>query len=227
MTGAFLFAMMYTGSNVLPLARFLHVTHNKQAFRSEEEEEKTASSTESKSILAPLLPKAMICFLENYGPEKFSEVFLGNFDTPEAIWNHEMRRFMIEKISVHISEYSPRLLSNTHAMYQYCPMPSINYPALEHELFCNIYYLRNLCNTQRYPNWPIKNQIALLKDCLDAWKREVEKKPPPMSVEEAYTVLGLEKGKSYEDSVIRKAYFKLATKFHPDKNPDGRETFEK
>jgi len=46
-------------------------------------------------------------------------------------------------------------------------------------------------------------------------------------VEEAYTVLGLEKGKSYEDSVIRKAYFKLATKFHPDKNPDGRETFEK
>jgi len=48
-----------------------------------------------------------------------------------------------------------------------------------------------------------------------------------MSVEDAYTVLGLEKGKSYEEGQIRKAYFKLAAKFHPDKNPEGRETFEK
>jgi len=155
--------MMYTGSNVLPLARFLYVTHNKQAFRSEDEEkDKNSSSTDSKSILAPLLPKAMICFLENYGPEKFSEVFLGNFDTPEAIWNHEMRRFMIEKIAAHISDFTPRLLSNTHAMYQYHPVPKVNFPALEHELFCNIYYLRNLCNTTKYPTWPIKNQVCRL-----------------------------------------------------------------
>ena len=50
--------------------------------------------------------------------DKFSETFLGEFDTPEAIWNSEMRQLMIQKISSHISDYTPRLLSNTRAQYQ-------------------------------------------------------------------------------------------------------------
>lgn len=35
-TGIFYFIMMYTGSNVLPVAKFLKLTHMKQAFRSDE-----------------------------------------------------------------------------------------------------------------------------------------------------------------------------------------------
>jgi DnaJ homolog subfamily C member 13 len=32
---------------------------------------------------------------------------------------------------------------------------------------------------------------------------------------------------SWQDqSLVRRAYFKLAQKYHPDKNPDGREIFE-
>ncbi|GFN83676.1 Dnaj homolog subfamily c member 13-like, partial [Plakobranchus ocellatus] len=224
LSGAFFFIMMYTGSNVLPVARFLKYTHLKQAFRSEEN---ATSDVLARSVLGPLLPEAMVCYLENYSPEKFAQIFLGEFDTPEAIWNNEMRRLMIEKIASHLADFSPRLQSNTRALFQYCPIPSINYPQLDNELFCNIYYLKHLCDTQRFPDWPIKDPIRLLKDILDAWKREVEKKPPSMSLEEAYDVLNLTKGSGgHEESKIRKAYFKMARDYHPDKNPEGREMFE-
>ncbi len=45
----------------------------------------------SRSILGQLIPEAMVYFLENHGPKKFSATFLGEFDTPEAIWSSEMR----------------------------------------------------------------------------------------------------------------------------------------
>ena len=225
LTGAFYFIMMYTGSNVLPIARFLKYTHVSQAFRSDENKR---SDIMNRSVLGHILPEAMVCYLENYSADKFAEIFLGEFDTPEAIWNREMRRMMIEKIASHIADFSPRLQSNTRALYQYCPMPVIIYPQLENELFCNIYYLKHLCDKQRFPDWPIKDPVKLLKDILEAWKKEVEKKPPTMSIDEAYQVLNLPKGVGgHEEAKIRKAYFKLAQKYHPDKNPEGRDMFEK
>lgn len=102
-----MFALMYTGSNLLPLARFLEATHDKQAFRAEEDAP-AAHPMAQRSVLSALLPTAMVCFLQNHGCEKFSSVFLGEFDTPEAIWSHEMRRYMIEKIAVHIGDFSTR-----------------------------------------------------------------------------------------------------------------------
>lgn len=224
LSGVFFFILMYTGSNVLPIARFLKYCHLKQAFRSEEQ----TSDIMQRSILGPILPEAMVCYLENYEAEKFSQIFLGEFDTPEAIWSSEMRRMMIEKLASHLADFSPRLQSNTRALYQYCPIPIINYPQLENELFCNIYYLRHLCDTTRFPDWPIKEPVKLLKNILEAWKAEVEKKPPSMSLEEAYETLHLPKGVGgHEEAKIRKAYFRLAQKYHPDKNPEGRDMFEK
>ena len=50
-----------------------------------------------------------------------------------------------------------------------------------------------------------------------------------MSADDAYSVLGIVKkdGKPVEESLIRRSYFSLAQKYHPDKNPDGRDMFEK
>ena len=37
-------------------------------------------------------------------------------------------------------------------------------------------------------------QVKLLKDVLEEWKKEVDKKPPEMSVDQAYDTLGLKTG---------------------------------
>lgn len=109
----------------------------------------SASEMVQRSVLSPLLPEAMLHVLENHGPEKFAETFLGDWDTPEVIWSREMRQLLIQKLAVHVAEYSPLLRSNTRALYKYCAIPAIRYPQLEQELFCNMYYLRHLCDTAK------------------------------------------------------------------------------
>lgn len=51
----------------------------------------TTSDIMQRSILGQLLPEAMVCYLENHGADKFAQIYLGEYDTPEAIWNSEMR----------------------------------------------------------------------------------------------------------------------------------------
>ena len=70
---------MYTGSNLLPIGRFLAMTHDKQAFRSEGAE---VSDRMARSVLGQLLPEAMVAYLDNHGPEKFATIFLGSTTRP-------------------------------------------------------------------------------------------------------------------------------------------------
>ena len=46
-----------------------------------------------------------------------------------------------------------------------------------------------------------------------------------MSVDDAYEVLGLQRGVQNDEATVRKAYYRLAQQFHPDKNPEGRVRF--
>ncbi|KAF1745205.1 LOW QUALITY PROTEIN: hypothetical protein MXB_1860, partial [Myxobolus squamalis] len=183
-TGCYYFLLMYTGSNIGPIAKFLKSTHLKQGFNGEEKKRNTRISN---SILSPLLPSALISYLESYG----------ECDTPELIWSSEMRRHMMEKIALHLADFTPRLKNNIKSVYIYCPIPHIEYEVLKNELFCGRYYLKHLCDTVKFPNWPIVDIVQTLRDILDAWKEEVNKKMPTISLSEALKVLELEPEETY------------------------------
>ena len=236
LTGAFYFALMYTGSNVLPIVRFLRVAHVNQLHRDEENAaEGLSGGLSGRSYLTLILPQAMVCCLEAHGPDKFAEVFLGDFDTPEYIWNHEMRRYMIERLALHVGNLPVQLQDHCGARYDYCPLPRVQYPELKSELFCHRYYLRNLNDEARFASWPIDEPVPLLQAVLSAWQAELKKVPSSMSREEALKVLGLSAaehaapGPEAAEGTLRRAYHKLAARYHPDKNPDpeAREMFEK
>ncbi|GET90826.1 endosomal trafficking protein RME-8, putative [Leishmania tarentolae] len=220
LTGVFFFSCLYTASDVLPMCRLLAATHHRQSFQY------TGAMNDlvRDSILAPLLPPAMVCYLTHHGPEAFADVLLGEYDNPEAIWSPCMRQYLAAKVAAHVADFTPRLLGNNTVVYQYCPIVGVQYESLQKELFCSQYYLRHFCDELRFPNWPVRDTVRFLTDVLQRWREELNKQPSSLTREKCYEILELQPQSSKQD--MRKAYYQLAARYHPDKNPNGREEFE-
>ena len=226
LSGAFFFACRYTGNNFTPLAKFFEATHLKQSFQDSAASLASGDQHVSvRSVLGQMMPQAMVCMLHNYGAERFAIIFTGEFYTPEVIWNADLRRHMVEMIEQHLGDFPARLRQFCLAQYEFCPIPKIHYASLDKDIYVHEYYLKNLCDEARFPDWPIGEPLVLLRECIERWRLEMSKGVADTSADEAKLLLELPK--RFENKELRKAYKTLARKYHPDRNPDGREMFEK
>jgi hypothetical protein len=225
LTGVFFFASQYTGNNFVSLAKMFEATHMSQSFHDQAASVASKLPLSQRSVLGTILPSALINILVNYGHARFASIFTGEFDTPEVIWNASLRRHVVEMVQQHLAEFPGRLRQYNLSRYEYCPIPKIHFPDLDRELYVHEYYLRNLCDEVRFQNWPIAEPLDLLREAIERWRAEMKKGVVDNSVREAEQVLGLKE--KFTNAELRKAYKSLARDYHPDKNPNGRDMFEK
>ena len=127
-----------------------------------------------------------------------------------------MRKHLIEMIRQHLGDFPLRLYQNNTAEYEYCPMPGVAYKRLEKEIFCHNYYLHNLCDEARFPEWPISKPVDVFRACLQRFKDQIDRdESGEEALEKARAVLDLKVGDGSKE--LRTAYRSLARKFHPGK----------
>ncbi|PQP95770.1 DnaJ like subfamily C member 13 [Prunus yedoensis var. nudiflora] len=184
-----------------------------------------------RSVLGGLLPESLLYVLERSGPAAFAAAMVSDSDTPEIIWTHKMRaENLIRQVLQHLGDFPQKLSQHCHSLYEYAPMPPVTYPELRDEMWCHRYYLRNLCDEIRFPNWPIVEHVEFLQSLLVMWREELTRRPMDLSEEEACKILEISLEDVSSDDAdmkhsLRWVRRKLAMRYHPDKNPEGREKF--
>eukprot|EP00890_Picochlorum_soloecismus_P001518 jgi/Picsp_1/2367/NSC_05830-R1_dnaj homolog subfamily c member 13 len=226
-TGIFFFVLLFSGSNLTEISKLLRVSHLKQRFRGANSDSR--GTLASNSVLGDFLPESLLYILESYGPDAFSAAFTGDSETPEVIWTNDMRsQRLMPHIWSHIGDFAGLLHESWGVTYEYVPCPPIIYPEIQKEIWCHRYYLRHLCNTSKYPNWEIVDHVKFLQAILGAWRTELARETSKgMTIAKAAEVLELDPQADLTEADFKKSFRRLARKYHPDRNPAGREKFER
>ena len=210
MTGVFYFSLLINGSHFKSIANLLCETHTKQRFHC------GPSGFDERSYLETMLPMGLINVLKQNGAESFSDAFLSTIETPEVIWSLEMKNYLQMMIKEHLGFFPLRLKECITDTYRYCPIPKIKYENLKGDIFCHKYYLKNLCDENRFPQWHIEEPLEVFRQSLISLQDILSQsqKTKNLSLEEARTLIGLKVGD--DTRALRLAYVALMRSIHTE-----------
>lgn len=80
-----------------------------------------------------------------------------------------MREHLVSSVNKHLYDFRSRLREDINTKYEYSPIPLVSYFRLKKELFCHNYYLDNLCDEEKFPDWEVCEPQAVFRSCIEKW----------------------------------------------------------
>lgn len=109
-------------------------------------------------------------------------------------------------VEEHINEFLTLWKKDHATTYNFLLMPPVSYGGLDDALFCRNYYLCNLCNESKYPDFSVEEPKLFFMECIETWKRLLGRSNQDYqkSVDEAFLFFGLDTSNNSKD--LRIAY---------------------
>lgn len=123
------------------------------------------------SILCTYLPQGLILKLMSEDDNSFRMMLDSETDDPEVIWNLEMRQRLLEHLTNELEPYVKFRASDPLALYIRSPKPPVEYPELTETIFTAPFYLQNLLDSERFPNYQIIDDVGFLNSLMQDLRR--------------------------------------------------------
>ncbi|CAM6026456.1 unnamed protein product [Sphagnum balticum] len=152
------------------ITKFLSQTHLLQQSITPATDDRSGQSEHGTSgcdsSLYPYLPEGVILNLMSEGPDTFMALLDSEQNGPEVIWNTEMRKRLLDHLTTELESYVKFRATNPLALYIHVPRTPLAYPELAESVFCAPFYLQNLLDIDRFPNYPINDPVRFLNSLM-------------------------------------------------------------
>eukprot|EP00250_Pteridium_aquilinum_P018104 c23944_g1_i1 orf=785-7753(-) len=114
------------------------------------------------SILRLFFPEGVILKMMSEGADSFTSILNSEHESPEMIWTAEMREHLLEHLKAELEPYVKFRASDPLALYIHVPKAPLVYPELSESVFVAPFYVENLLDVERFPNYQINDPVTFL-----------------------------------------------------------------
>ncbi|KAI5070204.1 hypothetical protein GOP47_0014547 [Adiantum capillus-veneris] len=114
------------------------------------------------SILRLFLPEGVVLKLMSEGADTFTSTLNSEHESPEIIWSAEMRERLLDYLKAELEPFVKFRASDPLALYIHVPKAPLVYPELSESVFVAPFYVENLLDVERFPNYQINDPVTFL-----------------------------------------------------------------